>query len=76
MAREELELLSRWSTIGDARAFNELVTEYSSLVYATCKRILRTHAEAEEASQECFIKLAQTPPDIDRSLARISHRPY
>ncbi len=73
MSATDLELLSQWVSNGDARAFNELVTKYSGYVYATCKRILGVDADAQEAAQECFIRLAETRPQIHTSLAAWLH---
>jgi RNA polymerase sigma factor (sigma-70 family) len=58
----------------DADAFSEIVRRHSSMVYATCLRILRNPADAEEAAQECFIKLATGDIELRSSLGGWLHR--
>jgi RNA polymerase sigma-70 factor (ECF subfamily) len=41
---------------GDLPSFNALVTRHERPVYGLCMRILRTTADAEDATQETFIK--------------------
>ncbi len=48
-----MELLAR----RDAAALDALYLRHSSLVFALCLRILRSHAEAEEVLQEVFWEL-------------------
>jgi RNA polymerase sigma-70 factor (ECF subfamily) len=48
-----MELLAR----RDASALDALYLRHSSLVFALCLRILRSHAEAEEVLQEVFWEL-------------------
>ncbi|NUM54702.1 MAG: sigma-70 family RNA polymerase sigma factor [Candidatus Hydrogenedentes bacterium] len=59
-------LLRRWIDTRDAEAFRELAQKYLPMVYATCLRILRNAADAEDVAQECFEALAgvrQRVPD-------------
>ncbi len=59
-------LLLRWHGQHDARAFRELASRHSGMVFATCRRVLGDAAEAEDVTQECFLALAQhaaKPPD-------------
>lgn len=42
---------------GDQLAFEELIKKYKGLVYNLCYSMLNNRAEAEEVSQEVFIKL-------------------
>jgi RNA polymerase sigma-70 factor (ECF subfamily) len=74
MAINDWTLLERWIAIRDAEAFKELVTRYSGLVYATCRRVLRNQADAEDIAQECFLELARSPAAPRRSLAGWLHR--
>ncbi len=73
MATNDAELLERWTTGGDAQAFDSLVTGYSGLVFSACKRILRNDADAQDATQDCFLQLAQRTPQIQTSLAAWLH---
>ena len=41
---------------GDEQAFNELVRSYQQPVYQTARRLLGSHEEAEDLSQEVFVK--------------------
>jgi RNA polymerase sigma factor (sigma-70 family) len=74
MHANDTALLQRWATRRDAEAFNELVTRHAAMVYATCRRILRNEADAEDVSQECFLRLAQRPHDVRTSLGGWLHR--
>lgn len=40
-------------------AFHELVVRYRHRVFAVCFRVLHDHADAEDATQETFVKLAR-----------------
>ncbi len=74
MPSTDLTLLSRWIDHRDAQAFKELATEYAPRVYATCKRILRDASEAQDVTQECFIKLARVHSSPADSLGAWLHR--
>ncbi len=56
--------IQRWMTERDPEAFRELVVRYSGMVYATCRRVMRNAADAEDAAQESFQALAmlRQPP--------------
>lgn len=41
-------------------AFHDLVTRHRHRVYAVCLRVLGDHADAEEAAQETFVRLARS----------------
>ncbi len=60
----DVNLWTRWSHQGDAEAFNEIVQRHGGMVLGVCRRILRDSASAEDAAQECFVKLldADTRP--------------
>jgi len=55
----EATLLTRWIAERDAEAFNKLVSQYAGLVYGACRRVLGADVEAEDAAQECFLKMAR-----------------
>ena len=74
MSAPDMKLLHQWRRSQDAEAFNTLVGRYVDLVYGTCRRILRNDADAEEVTQECFIKLATGETVIRSSLGGWLHR--
>jgi RNA polymerase sigma-70 factor (ECF subfamily) len=69
----DLELLARWREERDAEAFRELVARHAAMVHASCRRILGNAADAQEVSQECFLRLAQEGVDVRSSLAGYLH---
>lgn len=44
---------------GDSRAYAELVRTYQHMVYTVCQRVLRNAQDAEEATQDAFVKAYQ-----------------
>ncbi|MBL7964991.1 MAG: sigma-70 family RNA polymerase sigma factor [Flavobacteriales bacterium] len=44
---------------GDARAYEQLVRQYQRMVYTVCMRVLRNAEDAEEATQDTFVKAYQ-----------------
>lgn len=48
--------LVRAAQAGDREAFGELAVRFEGAVYGTAMRRLRNHAEAQELSQEVFVK--------------------
>ena len=55
---ENGELIPRILT-GDAHAYAELVHRYQHMVYTVCHRVLRNAQDAEEATQDSFVKAYQ-----------------
>ncbi len=55
-AAKDKELVTRANT-GDKAAFEDLIKMYSKYVYTTAFFILRNSHEAEDASQEVFVKV-------------------
>ncbi len=44
---------------GDSRAYGELVHHYQRMVFTVCHRVLRNTEDAEEATQDSFVKAYQ-----------------
>ncbi|MDX2147890.1 MAG: sigma-70 family RNA polymerase sigma factor [Planctomycetota bacterium] len=61
---DDLAALRRYATVGDPRAFEVLVERYQAMVLATCFRATRNVADAEDAAQETFLKLARAARQI------------
>jgi len=59
MMDNEQVLLRRFSQSRDALAFCELVEGHKNMVFAACRRVLGNQADAEDAAQDCFLKLAE-----------------
>jgi len=64
----ELQLLHDYAVTRDAEAFSALLRQHQNLVYGTCLRILGNPADAEDAAQECFLKLARHAATIQTSV--------
>lgn len=73
MSAKELELLDQWQSGGDAQAFREITRLHSAMVFGTCKRLLGNSAEAEEITQDCFLRLARSEEPITKSLGGWLH---
>ncbi len=74
MTTQDSMLLQAWQARRDADAFRELVRRHGDMVYATCRRILRNEADAEDVAQECFVQLARSARDVKASLVGWLHR--
>ena len=55
-ARSDGELL-KWINYGDTSAFETLYGRYGRLVFSMCLRLLQDITEAEEVSQEAFLRV-------------------
>ncbi len=53
-------LWHQWHSRGDSAAFRELTLKYGRIVYAAALRVVGNAPDAEDVTQECFEKLAQT----------------
>ncbi len=73
MSASDIDVLERWRAERDASAFNEIVTNHSAMVYATCRRILGNTADAEDLTQECFLRLSRDDDRITESLGGWLH---
>jgi RNA polymerase sigma-70 factor (ECF subfamily) len=63
---EELELIQR-SLNGDLEAWGEIVSRYKEAVFAVTLSILRNYADAEDATQDAFIRAYQNLRKYDLS---------
>ena len=55
--QEDFELVRRFKHEGDLTAFESLFRRHQQYVAGLCLSLLRSHAEAEDAMQEVFIKV-------------------
>ena len=55
---DDIQLIRAYQA-GDASAFDQLVTRYRRQVYRIARGILRSHAQADEAAQDAFVKAWQ-----------------
>lgn len=69
----ELELLGRYRRAQDAEAFRALVEGHQDMVFAACHRILGNHADAEDAAQDCFFRLARFAEKLKPPIAGWLH---
>lgn len=58
----------------DPDAFGRLVARYQHMVYATARRSLGNHADAEDATQETFLRLARSAGTVRGGLGSWLHR--
>lgn len=70
---DDLTALRLYAERGDPRAFEFLVHRYQAMVLATCLRATRSRADAEDATQETFLKLAQSARRIRSNAAAWLH---
>ena len=70
----EQALAQAWLERRDADAFQGLCEKHAGMVYATALRMLRNSADAEDVTQECFLRLARPATSIRGSLGAWLHR--
>ena len=70
---DDTSALRRYAATGDPTAFEVLVHRYQAMVLATCRRTLRNDSDAEDATQEAFLKLAQHAGSITSNAAAWLH---
>jgi RNA polymerase sigma factor (sigma-70 family) len=70
---EDSAALARFASIGDPRAFEVLVHRYQAMVVHTCRRVMASQADAEDAAQETFLKLARRAGDVRSNVAAWLH---
>ncbi|MBN1419679.1 MAG: sigma-70 family RNA polymerase sigma factor [Planctomycetes bacterium] len=73
MSSTDAMLIRRWGQERDPEAFRELVDRHAGMVFSTSRRILRNTADAEDVTQECFLKLCQLREPA-RNVAAWLHR--
>lgn len=67
---EEWILMSRVAS-GDETAISELYERFGALVFKAARQVLNSRAEAEDASQEIFVRLWKTADRFDPRRARL-----
>ena len=70
----DTDALQRYARRQDPEAFAHLVENYQQMVYAVCLRRLGHEADARDATQDTFLKLAKSAGDIRGSLVGWLHR--
>lgn len=65
--------LHHYSQSADPRAFEVLTLRYQSMVLATCRRVLGNTADADDAVQETFLRLARNAADVRSNVAAWLH---
>jgi RNA polymerase sigma factor (sigma-70 family) len=60
----DAELLERFQTNGDPEAFATIVRRYGGCVLSTCRKVLSSEADAEDAFQATFVVLLQNAKNI------------
>lgn len=70
----EQTLAQAWLERRDPDAFRGLCDKHSGMVYATALRVLRDPTDAEDVTQECFLRLARASTSIRGSLGAWLHR--
>lgn len=72
-APTDAQALAAYATSSDPQAFALLTARYQRMVLATCMRVTRSQADAEDAAQETFLKLARKASEIHGSAAAWLH---
>ena len=57
MGREELAARVARARAGDPEAWGELYRQFAGPLFRFCRRVLRTHEDAEDAAMDVFVKL-------------------
>jgi len=73
MADSETTLLEQFVRTRDAFAFRELVEQHQDMVFAACHRVLGNRSDAEDASQNCFLKFSQAAGRLRSPIAGWLH---
>lgn len=70
---DDVTALRQYRRRGDPDAFEAIVLRYRDMVFATCLRALGDVAQAEDATQETFLKLAQQAGRVRSNVAAWLH---
>ena len=70
---DDAAALRTYARSGDPDAFAVLIHRYGAMVLATCRRTLRNDADAEDAAQDTFVKLARHAADIRQNAGAWLH---
>ena len=73
MSPQDIALIQRWTESKDPAAFTEIVSRYSGLVYGASLRVLRNRSDAEDVTQECLLRIVETPTSVESSLGGWLH---
>lgn len=65
--------IARFGAQRDPESFRVIAERYHAMVYATCLRILGSESDAEDATQETFLKLARAVRSIRGNVAAWLH---
>lgn len=69
----DFQALQRYADARDPQAFRLLVENYQGLVFGVCRRRLSSLQDAEDATQETFLKFAKAADEIRVSIAAWLH---
>ncbi len=72
MSTSELAELVRRAQAGDADALSDLLKQLQGMVYYTALKLLGNHHDAEDASQEVFVKVLGSLPQLREAKAVLS----
>jgi RNA polymerase sigma factor (sigma-70 family) len=70
----EQELLSQYVETRNPDAFHRLVEQHENMVFAVCRRMLGNEADAQDASQECFLEMVRCAPKLKSPIGGWLHR--
>jgi len=73
MQVSDIDLINKWIKESDSEAFAEIVKRHSGMVYGTCVRMLGDAVEAEDVTQDCFVKLGEIRNLAGTSLRGLLH---
>lgn len=73
LTMDDLSALRQYASSGDPQAFEVLAARYQSMVLAICRRTLGNEADAEDATQETFLRLARHASTIKSNAAAWLH---